>query len=71
MQDITNHLQTEMHRAQLRHQEAYDEHHAPAPVLKVGDKVWLNAKNIKTRRPSRKLDHRRLGPFKIVREISP
>ena len=42
----------------------------PPPEFKVGSKVWLNAKNIKTKRPMKKLDHRRLGPFKIVKQIS-
>ena len=27
--------------------------------------VWLNAKNIRTSRPSRKLDNKRLGPFTV------
>jgi hypothetical protein len=28
------------------------------PELKVGDKVWLDMRNIKTTRPTKKLDHR-------------
>ena len=40
------------------------------PEFKIGSKVWLNAKNIKTKRPTKKLDHRRLGPFKITKKIS-
>src|SRR3954447_6949062 len=71
LRDITDHLRAEMHRAQLRHQEYADASRTPAPILKVGNKVWLNAKNIITRRPSRKLDHRRLRPFPISKVISP
>ncbi|QRV82498.1 Retrotransposon nucleocapsid protein [Ceratobasidium sp. AG-Ba] len=41
------------------------------PDFKVGDKVWLDAKNLQTQRPSKKLDHQRLGPFKILEQISP
>ena len=37
--------------------------------FKVGDKVMVNAKNIKTRRPTKKFDHRMRGPFKIKRLI--
>jgi hypothetical protein len=40
------------------------------PLFKVGDLVWLNRKNIKTTRPSNKLDHRLLGPFKIIKRVS-
>ena len=35
----------------------------------VGDEVWLLTKNIKTTRPSKKLDYRRLGPFRITQRI--
>ena len=40
------------------------------PKFKVGDRVWLSAKNIQTQRPSKKLDHRRLGPFEVAGKIS-
>ena len=43
---------------------------APAPILRVGDNIWLNSKNISTRRPLRKLYHRCLGQFKILEVIS-
>jgi hypothetical protein len=35
----------------------------------VGDRVWLLAKNIRTRRPSRKLDLKYYGPFPITERI--
>ena len=34
------------------------------PTFKVEDKVIVNAKNIKTKRKSKKLDHKMRGPFK-------
>lgn len=37
---------------------------------KIGDKVWLIRKNLKTTRPCDKLDYKRLGPFNIVRVIN-
>jgi hypothetical protein len=33
--------------------------------------VYLDRRNIKTNRPSIKLDDKRLGPFKIARQINP
>jgi hypothetical protein len=71
MIEITNHLKTEMHRAQLRQQEQADRRRAFASNFKIGDKVWFNSKNIVTRRSSRKLDHRRMRPFEIVKIVSP
>ena len=43
---------------------------ADEPTFKVGDKVWLSSKDISTARPSAKLDHKFLGPFKIIQKIS-
>jgi hypothetical protein len=37
------------------------------PTLKEGDKVYLLRKNIATKRLSDKLDHKKLGPFKIAK----
>jgi len=36
----------------------------------VGDKVWLSAKHIQTTRPSKKLDYKKLGPFKVTKVIN-
>ena len=36
-----------------------------------GEYVWLDAENLKTGRPSRKLDVKRTGPFEIIKKISP
>ncbi len=33
--------------------------------------MWLNTKNIATCCPSRKLDHHRVGPYKIVKVACP
>jgi len=37
--------------------------------LKEGNKVWLLYKNFKSRQLSRKLDHVKIGLFKIVEKI--
>ncbi|KAI0996911.1 hypothetical protein K3495_g11272 [Podosphaera aphanis] len=37
--------------------------------FKAGDLVWLNYKHIKTLRPSKKLDFKKGGPFKIIEPI--
>src|SRR6266481_640303 len=42
------------------------------PILgfKAGNMIWLDCRNIKTKRPSKKLDHRHLGPFPIIEMVS-
>ena len=48
----------------------YDAHHQEAEVFQVGDKVWLDGRNIKTQRPTKKLDDRWFGPFKVTKVLS-
>jgi hypothetical protein len=43
----------------------------PAPDYQIGDQVWLRTTNIKTNRPTKKFDYRKLGPFKIIEKINP
>jgi hypothetical protein len=48
----------------------YDRKRLPTPVYKPGDKVYLDASDIRTTQPSRKLAHRRLGPFVVEKQVS-
>jgi len=36
-----------------------------------GDKVWLDARNLPVRTPSRKLSPQRYGPYQVLQKISP
>lgn len=64
----------QVHQELIRHlelaQQAYKRHHdrhaQPSPDFKPGDLVWLNRTNIRSARPSAKLDAKRLGPFRIL-----
>ena len=71
MKEITEHLQVEIFRAQHCQQEYADSKHQPAPAFKVGNKVWFNAQDVTKQRSSRTLDHRRLGPYEILKVVSP
>ena len=66
LNEIHKLVRAEIRYAQERQQEVADESRVPAPTYQPGDKVWLNARNITTRRPSVKLDHKRLGPFLVT-----
>ena len=52
--------------AQEKQQQDAIKSRVPAPAYQPGDKVWLNARNITTRRLSVKLNHKCLGPFPIT-----
>ena len=41
----------------------------PEHEYKPGDQVWLEEDNIRTTRPTKKLDHRRYGPFQVEEKI--
>ena len=70
MQDITEFIREELTWAQALQQEYANRKRLPAPAYQVGDKVWLDARNIRTRRTSKKLDWKNVGPYKIISKIS-
>ena len=39
------------------------------PELKVGDLVMVDKRNLSTCRPSKKLDHKKAGPFPIIKVV--
>ena len=39
--------------------------------LEKGDKTYLSIKNLRTTRPSKKLDHKKEGPFRIIGKPEP
>jgi hypothetical protein len=47
----------------------YNEYYNIKLMLKKGDKVYLIQRNIQIKQPSTKLDHKKLGLFKIKRII--
>ncbi|GAA5868084.1 hypothetical protein JCM5353_003151, partial [Sporobolomyces roseus] len=54
-----------------RMKRSYDRNKSAAPTLNPGDLVWLSARHLVSRRRSKKLDHKYLGPFKIQAQINP
>jgi len=48
----------------------YNQRRLLTPTYAAGDMVYLDASDIHTTRPSRKLSHHRLGPFPIERQVS-
>jgi hypothetical protein len=71
MQAIIDFARAEILSAQARYQEQTDRRRQPARQFRVGQLVWLDARNIKTLRPQKKLDWKNLGPFRIAQVISP
>ena len=47
----------------------FDKKRRDLQELKVGDNMWLEAKNIHSKWPSKKLNQKRYRPFRISKDI--
>jgi len=69
--DLNRYLQIQMRVAQDRYENSVNKSRVAAPLFKIGDKVYVSAKNIRTTRNSRKLDWKRMGPYSVTEMLSP
>ena len=70
MEDIQNILRGHMLLAQADHEKHANRHRGTAPQHREGDLVWLDTRNLFTKRPCRKLENRRAGPYPVKKVIS-
>lgn len=70
LHDMHRMLKDTLESVRERMGKYYDTHRLEGPRLEEGDKVFLLTKNLRTKRPSRKLDYKKVGPFKISKKIS-
>lgn len=63
-------LRNEIASAQKRYKEQKDKRLTPHPDWKIGDRVMVSAKNIKSTRPTKKFSEKYLGPFEIIAQPS-
>lgn len=71
LREIQEYLREELERTRQRMRRQQDPKRTEGPALKEGEMVYLIRKNIRTRRPNDKLDHKKLGPFGIKRVHGP
>ena len=65
---IRTKLEAHMKKAVENQAKYYNEKHTPRHY-KVGDKVYLNSKNIKSTRPNKKLDYKFYSPYEVEMPI--
>ena len=70
IKNLENFIKSEIRYAQKIASENVNKSRQAPPLIKRGDQVWLLRRHISTTRPSNKLDHKRLGPFKVSKKIS-
>ena len=66
IKDLHKEMKFNIESALEAHERNFNKKVLPQPNIQPGDLVWLSTSNIKTNRPSKKLDYKRLGPFKVL-----
>ncbi len=66
LDDLHTELKWSIAKAQEHYQKYADEHRSPAPLLKIGDRVYVKAKYFCTTQPSKKLSEKNLGPYEVI-----
>ena len=69
MEKVWDFMQEEMIKSQAKQMVAANYYCKKPLVYKIGDKIFLLTKNIRTEKPSKKLDDKNIGPFKIKKLV--
>ena len=69
MEEVWDFMQEEMTKLQVKQAVVANRHCKKPPAYKIDDMVWLSTRNIKTDRPSKKLDHKMIGPYKVKKLV--
>ncbi len=69
MKDTLEEAKSALAKAKDDMAQYYNRRRSPVPTFSPGDKVYLDSEDIQTTRPSKKLSHRRLGPYPVDRHV--
>jgi hypothetical protein len=70
-QNIHDQLKHDAEFLHTRMDKHYNKKHSTPPTFREGEVVWLLRKNVKSQRPSKKLDHVKIGPYPIEKQTGP
>ena len=71
MNQLHEFLREEIAYAQALQEDYANKRRIPAPAYQVGDRMFIEAQNLRSERPSRNLDFKSYGRYPIVKLISP
>ena len=71
MRDLHDELSRNIAHRNLTTSKSANKQRVKGLTFKRGDKVFLSRQNLKTKRPCRKLDNLRIGPFEVLEAIGP
>lgn len=69
MKEIWDWTKAWMSVSQQKQKHYTDLHRRQGPAIELGDLVWLDMRNMRTERPSKKLDSKREGPFEVLSKV--
>jgi hypothetical protein len=69
MKELGEQAKKSLLKAQVQMKQQYNQHRKDTREYNIGDQVWLEATNLKTKRPTKKLDDKQVGPFTILKKI--
>ena len=67
--DVHRQCAANIAEANRSYAKAYDAKRRPPPEYEIGDEVLLSLENVRTLRPSKKLDIRHAGPYAVVAKV--
>jgi len=70
MKEIEDEAKAALEKAADDMAKFYDMHRKSAPEYQVGDEVWLDGRDLRTTRPTKKLDDKWYGPYKVEQVIN-
>jgi hypothetical protein len=69
MKELGERATQALEKANSQMKKQFDKHHQSPCKYSIGDKVWLEATNLKTKQPTKKMDNKQVGPFKILKKV--
>ena len=69
LEEARKRAQEALEKAREAMKKHYDKKKEVGTEFEIGTQVWLDRRNLKTYRPGKKLDHKKLGPFTILEKI--
>jgi len=67
--DLYAEMKENIKKALERHAQYFDTKVIPQPDFQIGEKVWLDARDLRTSRPAQKLDYKRVGPYPVLEKV--
>ncbi|PCH36705.1 ribonuclease H-like protein [Wolfiporia cocos MD-104 SS10] len=69
MHTISQTASKNLERAKLQMKEYYDRKRTDPKSYEPGDMVWVDGRNINMGNPTKKLDSKRYGPYKVMKKV--